>query len=350
VKDVIFGSLAPQVEQASPEGENRHANVSQLFAGLFGGMAPSPEAPIPLLPLAVSGDARRAALLAGTSVRLYALDGPPRLLRAVDIAPWVLHGAGFTGALGTAMSRDGKTFTVTVLGLKSADNQSPPRPENMEANHLVFTPDALAPAQILHGELLPPTPFGMVSRDQIIALSPNARTAVIDQIVEEQSRGRSRYLRRARVRDLTSGLDILTFPDREVTIGPSGLLEADGSSGVMAGFDATGSRLAMAREGANCPMTIATTMAWMPVSVPSCSERRIEIEFGTLGDAGRLERRVSSCGRAPRRGRRPRQPWGSCSPGRRRSRSIFLTYRQSRSPARVSAPPKAMASGSSPST
>ncbi len=188
------------------------------------------------------------------------------------------------GARGAAMSRDGDAFAITVLGSKSADKRSPPRMENLEASHLVFSSDAAAPTKILHGELLALGPFGAISRDQLVALGPSARTAVIDQIVEEKSGGRSRYIRRAVVRDLTSEQNILTFPDRELTIGPGGLTEADGSSGAMAGFDGTGSRLAMVTDAPNCPMTIATDMAWMTVSVPSCPERGIKIEFWDIGE------------------------------------------------------------------
>ena len=280
VKDAIIGSLTPHAGEAPPEGENRDAEISQFLARLGGGMAASPEAPIALALLAASGDGRRAVLLAGASARLYALDGPPRLLRVFDLSPWALQQAGFVG--GPAMSRDGDAFAITVLGSKSAD-KSPPRMENLEARHLVFSSDAAAPTKILHGELLALAPFGAISRDQLVALGPSARTAVIDEIVEEKSGGRSRYIRRAVVRDLTSEQNILTFPDRELTIGPGGLTEADGSSGVMAGFDATGSRLAMATDAPNCPMTIATNMTWMSVSVPSCPERRIKIEFWNIG-------------------------------------------------------------------
>jgi hypothetical protein len=127
------------------------------------------------------------------------------------------------------------------------------------------------------------------SRDQIVALGPNARPAAIDQTLPEGSGSRSHYLRRAVVRNLTDGQDILTFPDRELTIGPGGISDADGSSRVVAGFDAAGLRLAMARDAPNCPMTVATTMAWVPVSVPSCPERWIEIEIWDLEKRKKVE-------------------------------------------------------------
>ncbi len=275
VKDALFKTAA---SGASIEAA---ARLPLLLAGLNGTLAPSPEAPSQYLPLAASGDGRRALLLAGASARVYALDGQPRLLRAIDLSPWFISGAGVLGAFNVAMSRDGEALAITVLGSKSGDRQSPPRAEDMEASHLVFAPDAAAPIRTLHGELMP-VPVGAISRDQIVALGPKARIAVIDQIRKDQRDGRSRATLRAVVRDLASGADILAFDEREITIGPGGLSDADGSSGVMAGLDATGLRVAMARDAPDCPMTIATTVAWMPTSVPSCPERRVKIEVWDL--------------------------------------------------------------------
>jgi hypothetical protein len=240
--------------------------------------SPAPETPLPLFPLAVSGDGRRALLVAGTSVRFYGLDGAPRLLRTLDLGPMRAKAFGIRGGVGAAISRDGETFAISVLA--AADEPQKGDAPKLSAAHLVFAADAATPQKSLTSEVLSLLPAGMVPRETIVALGPKAAMAVVDEIVTSEDK-RVRPVRRAVLRDLTSGRDIVAFPARELTMGPTGLREADGSS-VAAGFDALGTRLAVLRDRPDCPMKIETSTAWMPISVPSCPERSIEIEVWDL--------------------------------------------------------------------
>ncbi len=78
VKDAASGSLTPRAGEPPPEGDNRDAEISKILARMNGGNAASPEAPIPLVTLAVSGDGRRAMLLARNPLRLCRSRKPGR--------------------------------------------------------------------------------------------------------------------------------------------------------------------------------------------------------------------------------------------------------------------------------
>jgi len=85
-----------------------------------------------------------------------------------------------------------------------------------------------------------------------------------------------------KVRDLTSGQEVLALPARDLFVMQTPSIEADYAGPPAGAFDRTGTRLVAIRDWPDCPMKDVQTKSMLPVLVPSCPDRRTTLSVWSL--------------------------------------------------------------------
>ena len=121
-------------------------------------------------------------------------------------------------------------------------------------------------------------------RERLLALGPDARIGVMDEMAFTfDPLVPPSITARLVVRDMATNMEMLALPPRRLTVNPFGSWEEDGAGDPVVAFDVTGTRMAVMRDRPDCPMkTEVNPLSWMPMSVPVCPERRIELALWDL--------------------------------------------------------------------
>jgi hypothetical protein len=249
-----------------------------------------PAFPVSGLTGVVSGDGRRAALGILGTVRLYALNGAPRLLRSIDLRAH--SGPAEPLLAGLALSRGGERIAVSfVSGAlqptgadEATDRRRPDR--DIRATLLVFRADGDVPERQRAAPAFV-TPLLPRATEEPLAVSADGRYLVVDATLPPSGTGRSALTARTVVLDLQQNTEVLGLNERLLAPSPTGW-EVDGGGTPFAAFDPTGTRLAIAREEPACGMVTEVTPALLTIRVPDCAERLIRLSLWDLRDRRRV--------------------------------------------------------------
>lgn len=253
------------------------------------------------MPVEISEDGRWALVLLGTNLRLYALDGRPRLLRSIEMGETLLAYPGaYPGGIEPIFSRDGDMLLLgkmqrvpkegefdklRIEGL-SGDAEIPALPIQLQ----VYDTESARPRFEMTTKQIQLPMQGPREIDRPVALGPEGRQVVLDTTtITANSNGLPQITGRLVVRDLESGEDVLALPPRPLAMNPMGSWEPDGGSPPVAVFDATGEKLIVARDAPDCPMKTVITPSWMPIQIPSCAERRVSLSLWDVRKRARIE-------------------------------------------------------------
>ena len=146
------------------------------------GSAPSPDDsksdksdPTPAFGLvgAISGDRRRAAVGVGKIVRLYDLDGTPRLFKAYDLSSYM---SGAQPIMDIALSRDGAYWATSVINAGNSNSA-----DSRGRKLLVFRADSESPIHVRASDALADVsrPNGFPG-EPVVAVSSDGRFVVVD--------------------------------------------------------------------------------------------------------------------------------------------------------------------------
>jgi WD40 repeat protein len=312
---VLMDDLGPVIKDISARLHRRAAEVSGALSdnerGFFETLAAQfdqlskaqkgwpPETPIALLPIVVSADGKRAFLGLGPTARLYALDGHPRYLRTFELGgeknSVVLVPSSYTPAT-LLTSSDGSIFGAITMSISHSDASDPVKgskePSNaaqLSSQILVFHTDSEVTFQSPPRPIVfaPPVAYDL---DRAVAVTGDGRLVALDSVRRSQASGSPpRITAQLVVRELASGNEVIKLPTRVLTPDPLGLKESGGGGGDrVAAFDSTGKRLLVLREAPDCPLKTVVNMAWMPVSVPICVDRRATLTLWDLTSAEKI--------------------------------------------------------------
>jgi TIR domain len=324
-KIVVIDNLAPAFESAvdqmkeqatradeskSKPGGKPSNSEEESFADLRKQMKELPPE-FPFMPVMLSEDGRRALVFLGTRLRLYALDGRPRLLKDSEIGDKLTTSPSWMSITGTTpvllcrhcrsfISRDGSNllFVKMTNGSKQGESdklliEGLPKDAAMPALPVQFQVYDLESAKPRFEMMTKQIQLPMQAPRDIerpVALGPEGKRIVLDTTSFKANRnGPPQITGRFIVRDLQTGKDVLVLPPRPLTMNPMGSWEPDGGNAPVAAFDATGDRLVVVRDAPDCPMKTVITPSWMPIQVPVCEERRLSLSLWDIRKRERID-------------------------------------------------------------